>query len=84
MSTGDQRIEDAMRLTADAVLTGQVAALENVLLELARRQEANHLVLESGATATDKMKARGANEEIGALLAYVQQQIDAAQAARGN
>lgn len=82
MSTGDQRVHDSIRLTADAVLSGRIAALEDVRLKLAERQEANDETVASGATATDKMKARGANEEISNLLQYIAREVDAAQANR--
>ena len=82
MSKQDQRVLDGIKVISDAHLAGRIDALEKVRETLRRHKSACDAVLGSEGSAVDKMKARGAGEEIDALLEWVGEEITTAQSQR--
>ena len=82
MSDKDQRTLDGITLTSDAHFAGRIDALEAIQTLLRAHMIEQDAILESDENSVDKMKARGAREEIERLLAVVDEQISAAQLKR--
>lgn len=84
MSTPADRVRDGMRLTLDAHVDGQLEALERIQTALRKREQVASETVEADGNATERMKARGAVEEIEQLLVLVDEQIASARAARND
>ncbi len=82
MSTPEERVQDGMRLTLDAHVEGRLETLQQLRDVLLERGRVAGEIVEADGNATERMKARGALEEIEKLLELVGEQIDSARAAR--
>ena len=83
MSTPEERVQDGIRLTLDAHVEGRLEALQQLRNVLLERDRVAGEIVEADGNATDKMKARGANEELTLLRELVDQLIELTQDARG-
>jgi len=82
MSTPEERVQDGMRLTLDAHVEGRLEALQQLRNVLLERDRVAGEIVEADGNATDRMKARGALEEIEELLGIVDEAIEVARTAR--
>ena len=83
MGTPEERVQDGMRLTLDAHAEGRLDALEQLRSELLERRRLAGETVEADGNATDRMKARGALEEIDELLGLAEELAGATRTARG-
>ena len=82
MSTPEERVQDGMRLTLDAHVEGRLETLQQLRDMLLEHGRVAGEIVEADGNATERMKARGALEEIEKLLGIVDEQIEAAGPAR--
>lgn len=82
MSSPEERVQDGMRLTLDAHGEGRLEVLKELRGRLLERGRLAGEIVEADGNATDRMKARGALEEVEQLLGIVDELIEAARPAR--
>jgi hypothetical protein len=82
VSTPEERVHESLLLTFDAHAAGQLEAFGRIRVVLHERARLAGEIVEADGNATERMKARGALEEVEQLLGLVDEQIEFARAAR--